>query len=83
MGRHDHDLAAQARKPTNVSLDVALVAEAKRLGINISRACEVGLTDQIARERGRLWKQENASALESSNSYVDCRGLPLGQFRRF
>ncbi|WP_176593480.1 type II toxin-antitoxin system CcdA family antitoxin [Sphingobium sp. EM0848] len=83
MGRHEYDLATQARKPTNVSLDIALVAEAKRLGINISRACEVGLTEQIAKERGRLWKEENASALESSNSYVDRRGLPLGQYRRF
>jgi antitoxin CcdA len=83
MGRHEGDMAAQGRKPTNVSLDTALVAEAKRLGINISRACEVGLTDQIAREQGRLWKQENAAALESSNSHVDRHGLPLGQFRRF
>lgn len=83
MGRHEYDLATQARKPTNVSLDIALVAEAKRLGINISRACEVGLIEQIAKERGRLWKEENASALESSNNYVEGRGLPLSQYRRF
>ena len=83
MGRHDHDLATQARRSINVSLDMALVAEAKRLGINISRACGVGLTAQIAKERGRLWKEENASALESSNSYVDRHGLPLSQHRQF
>ena len=83
MGRHEYDLATQARKPTNVSLDIALVAEAKRLGINISRACEVGLAEQIAMERGRLWKEENAAALESSNRYVEQHGLPLSQHRRF
>ena len=83
MGRREYDLATQARKPTNVSLDIALVAEAKRLGINISRACEVGLAEQIAMERDRLWKEENAAALESSNSYVEQHGLPLSQHRRF
>jgi len=83
MSKHEHRLAAKTRKPTNVSLDIALVAEAKRLDINISRACEVGLTAQIAKEHGRLWKEENASALESSNSYVDRNGLPLSQHRHF
>ncbi|MES2057575.1 MAG: type II toxin-antitoxin system CcdA family antitoxin [Pseudomonadota bacterium] len=27
------------RRPTNVSLDAALIGEAKELGINVSRAC--------------------------------------------
>ncbi|CAN5520844.1 type II toxin-antitoxin system CcdA family antitoxin [soil metagenome] len=83
MGRHETELAAQVRKPTNVSLDTALVAEAKRLGINISRACEVGLTEQIAKEHGRLWRTANADALESSNAYVERHGLPLSHYRRF
>lgn len=83
MGSHDSDIVGQARKPTNISLDVALVAEAKRLGINISRACESGLIDQIARERAKRWKADNAAALESSNEYVDRHGLPLSRHRRF
>lgn len=83
MDRHEYEFAAQARKPTNVSLDISLVAEAKRLGINISRACEVGLNEQIAKERGRIWKEENASALASSNSYVEQHGLPLSRHRQF
>jgi antitoxin CcdA len=62
---------------------MALVTEAKLLGINISRACEMGLIDQIAKENGRIWRQENASALESSNSYVEQHGLPLSHHRRF
>lgn len=80
MGKHDRDFP---RKPTNLSLDAALVAEARRLGINVSRACEAGLSEHIARERERLWKQENASALESSNAYVERHGLPLGRHRQF
>lgn len=83
MVKQDHDFPAHLRKPTNVSLDMELVAEAKRLGINISRACETGLGQQIAREQGRLWKLENAAALESSNAYVEHNGLPLTQHRQF
>ncbi|WP_097092217.1 type II toxin-antitoxin system CcdA family antitoxin [Novosphingobium sp. Chol11] len=83
MGRFELEFTGQARKPTNVSLDTALVAEAKGLGINISRACEVGLLEQIAKERGRLWREENASALKSSNDYVEQHGLPLSRHRQF
>jgi len=83
MGRHDREFVGKGRKPTNVSLDMALVAEAKELGINISRACETGLIEQIAKERGRLWQRENASALASSNDYVEQHGLPLSRHRQF
>ncbi len=37
------------RKPTNLSLDERLVADAKELGINVSRACEVGLSAENPR----------------------------------
>lgn len=83
MVKHDHDFSGQSRKATNVSLDIQLVGEAKRLGINISRACEVGLSQTIAQEHGRLWKRENAAALESSNAYVEKHGLPLALHRQF
>lgn len=82
MGRHD-EIASHSRKAINLSLDGALVAEARRLGINISRACEAGLAEQIAREHGRLWKEENAAMLQSSNDYVERHGLPLGRYRQF
>lgn len=83
MERRQFEFSAQARKPANVSLDIALVAEAKRLGVNISHAWEVGLNEQIAKERGWLWKEEKAAAMASSNSFVEQRGLPLGRHRQF
>lgn len=72
-----------ARKPTNVSLDTGLVDEAKRLGINLSRACEQGLALQISEERGRRWRKENVQALQSSNAFVERNGLPLADLRQF
>jgi antitoxin CcdA len=72
-----------ARRAANISLDAAMLTEAKALRINISRACEEGLEAQIARVRGEAWLAENGQALESSNAYVEAEGLPLADLRRF
>lgn len=71
------------RRPTNLSLDARLIDEAKRLGLNILRACERGLSAQIGEERARRWRSENAEAIASSNAWVEKNGLPLAKFRQF
>ncbi|WP_174522634.1 type II toxin-antitoxin system CcdA family antitoxin [Novosphingobium lentum] len=81
--QHPHDVTGSARKATNVSLDVELVGEARRLGLNISRACEAGLADQIAREKARQWKLDNAGAVGAWNGWVEENGLPLSGHRPF
>lgn len=73
----------RARRPTNLSLDSELVEAAKELGINLSRACETGLRNEIAEERGRRWKEENAGAIAAWNVYVEEHGLPLEKYRQF
>jgi antitoxin CcdA len=72
-----------AKKSTNLSLAEPLVAEAKSLGINLSRACERGLTEEIADRRAALWLEENREAIEAWNDYVEKNGLPLAQYRQF
>jgi len=74
---------APFRRPTNVSLDAAMIEDARELGINISRACEEGLAKQISEERGRRWKEENREAIAEWNAYVAEHGLPLERFRQF
>lgn len=71
------------RRPANISIDSDLLAEAKTLGINISRACERGLAEQVAEVRAARWRMENADALESSNAHVERHGLPLSRYRSF
>jgi len=71
------------RRPTNVSLDRALVEEAKAMGINLSQACERGIAVQVAKLRAERWLEENRAAIESSNAYVEAHGLPLARFRQF
>ena len=82
MGKHDRHIAG-VRKATNISLDTGIVEEAKRLGINISRACESGLAQQIAEVRGRIWREENAAAMDAANAWVEENGVPLAQYRQF
>ena len=74
---------AGGRRATNVSLDRRLLDEAKALGINLSRACEPGLAQAIADARAARWLAENEAAIQSSNAYVERRGLPLARFRKF
>jgi len=75
--------AALRRKSTNVTLTVALVDEAKALGVNLSQAAEVGVADAVARKRAEVWLAENREARESSNAFVEAHGLPLAQYRNF
>jgi len=71
------------RKPANISIDSDLLEAAKALGINISRACERGLAQQVSETRAAQWLEENGQALESSNQFVGRKGLPLSRHRQF
>jgi antitoxin CcdA len=71
------------RKPTNVSLDPKLVAEAKELGVNVSRACEAGLAAEMKEARKRKWVEENWDAIEGWNEWIAKNGLPLARYRQF
>ncbi|WP_411340412.1 type II toxin-antitoxin system CcdA family antitoxin [Sphingopyxis sp. J-6] len=71
------------KKPTNVSLSAELVEEAKRLGINVSEACQTGLAAEVKKAREAAWKEENRAAIESWNEYTRKHGLPLAKYRLF
>jgi antitoxin CcdA len=77
------NLLLKTRRGTNVSLDADILEDAKALGINVSRACEKGLVAEIAKTRGEKWLQNNMDAIESSNAWVQKRGLPLAKHRMF
>ena len=75
--------APSIRKAANLSIDTNLLAEAKTLSVNISRAAEAGISDAVRKEKERRWKEENREALESSNRWVEEHGLPLAKYRQF
>jgi antitoxin CcdA len=76
-------MAKAARRATKVTIDQALLDEAKGLGINISRAAEAGIKSAVRAEKERLWQVENADAIASYNRYIDENGLPLAKYRMF
>ena len=67
----------------NVTLDQALVDEAKALGVGISAASNQGLAAAVKTARGEAWLKENRAALQSSNEWVEAKGLPLAKYRMF
>jgi len=71
------------RRPTNVTLPVELVAEAKALNINVSQACERGLAGSVAEARKARWLEDNRDAIDAYNAMVERDGLPLDEFRQF
>lgn len=76
-------MTAQTRKATNLSLDRALLEEARALDVNLSRAAEEGLRAAVKAEKARKWTEENRQTIEDWNNWVDDNGLPLAEYRQF
>lgn len=72
-----------ARRATNVSLRTDLTEEARRLGLNVSQACETGLAAAVKEAREAEWLEQNREALEQWNEWVEKNGLPLARYRQF
>ncbi len=72
-----------AKRPTNVTLSVDLVENAKRLGINVSQACESGLTDQVRKALGEEWRRDNREAVENWNKWIREHGMPYDEYRHY
>src|SRR3546814_20366985 len=66
------------RKATNISLDMRLLEQARPFNINISRAFERGLAEQIAVSLAARWQAENANAMPVPlhSSITNYRPLP-------
>lgn len=71
------------RSPTNVTLPQSLLRDARELKINISQACERGLSAAVAEAKTQRWLQENRPAMNTWNDHVEKHGLPLDRFRQF
>lgn len=71
------------KRATNLSIDSELLSEARRHKINISHAAESGIAQALAAAKSLLWKEDNRSAIQSSNAYVEANGLPLERYRQF
>ena len=76
-------MSSANRKPTNVSLNPRLVADARALGVNVSRACESGLVIELKKAQVARWQADNEAAINAANRYIEMHGLPLEKYRLF
>ena len=80
---HTYNKEKSLKKVTNLTLNTEVLAEAKKLGINISKACDAFLESLVRQEKERLWKLENAKFISEYNQITDEEGLPLDKWRTF
>jgi len=78
-----NEIKSTRRSSANLSVSSDLIAEAKSLDINISRAAEEGIAQAVREEKTRRWKEENAEAIADWNRWVAENGLPLAKYRMF
>lgn len=75
--------ARVTRKPTNVSLPSDLLERARELNVNVSRASERGLREEVQEVEARQWAEQNAELVKAYTAMVEREGLPLAKYRTF
>ena len=72
-----------SRKSVNLSINAELLAEAKALKVNVSRAADAGVAEAIKARRTELWLEENGKAIDENNRHFQENGLPFAEYRGF
>jgi antitoxin CcdA len=63
------------KRAVNVSVDAALLVEAKALGLNLSQACEEAIRQKVREEKIRRFQDESREAIESHNKFIEENGI--------
>ncbi|MBO9475512.1 MULTISPECIES: type II toxin-antitoxin system CcdA family antitoxin [unclassified Shimia] len=71
-----------SRIKVNLTLDADVVAEARNLGLNMSRLAEAAIVDAAKVARNRRWQAENGAALDAYAQEVAGEGAPMPRLRR-
>lgn len=71
------------KKPTNLTINSDLLAQAKNLNINISATLETALADKVKQKMQSDWLEENADSIAFYNNHVDAFGVFSDDLRTF
>jgi antitoxin CcdA len=71
------------KKPTNLTINSDLLAQAKTLKINISATLESALSDALKQKKHDAWISENKESMESYNKKINEMGLFSDEMRTF
>ena len=70
-------------KKVNLTINENHPAEARELGVNMSRVADEAIGAALKAERERRWKEEHAEAFRLYNERIERDGIPLSEFRKF
>jgi antitoxin CcdA len=71
------------KQVTNVSIDKHILARARSLGLNVSRAAEERLAELIKAAERTKWLEENREAVDAYNRRVEENGVFGDDWRQF
>jgi antitoxin CcdA len=63
------------KQATNLSVNAALLKEARELGVNLSGVLEDALAEVVRRRRAEAWLEQNRAAIDAYNDHVERRGV--------
>jgi antitoxin CcdA len=80
---HAHDLrsVAMAKKSVNISMDEDLLAEARRLNLNLSQITADTVREMVAVKLKAQWYAENSKAIEADRKFLETFGNWNEEFR--
>ena len=76
-------MATSLRKDTEPRPDREMLRKLLKLPLAELRAERAKRSPAEQEELERLWQEENAEMIRSSNEYVEKHGLPLAKYRPF
>jgi Post-segregation antitoxin (ccd killing mechanism protein) encoded by the F plasmid len=71
------------KKPTNLTVNSDLLAQAKTMKINISATLESALAEAVKQKKREEWLAENAVAISNYNEKISEYGLFSDEMRAF
>jgi antitoxin CcdA len=75
--------ASAAKRATNVSVRVDLLAAAREAGVNLSATLERALTGELAELKRKKWREVNEEAIAAYNEFVEKHGTFSDDVRSF
>ncbi|MCS2171013.1 type II toxin-antitoxin system CcdA family antitoxin [Scandinavium sp. TWS1a] len=76
-------MSVRHKKTVSVTLDPALLQQAREAGINLSAVLTAALQHEISASGAERWKQENRAGLQELNRITDEQGLLSDDYRTF
>ena len=72
-----------SKKAVNLTIDAALLREARERDINLSATLERALSDALRQRRREHWLAENKPAIAAYNEQLDAHGAFADTLRSF